>query len=73
MRGKEWDVNARFDNQNNALRNPVLRITPLPTFDPTLGIVHPRLFPRHAKELYALQRPSDQMAPRDVVVSRRLL
>jgi hypothetical protein len=64
-------INARFDrvefglrcmnahSQNNALRNPALRITPLPTLDPTQDIIYPRIFPRHAKEFYALRNPSD--------------
>ncbi|KAH6613345.1 hypothetical protein F5144DRAFT_401227 [Chaetomium tenue] len=50
---------ARF--QNFMLKNPVLRITPLPAYDPTHGIRQPNaaLFPRHAKDFYALRHPSN--------------
>ena len=49
-------------SQNNVLRNPSLRITPLPAFDPIQGIIlhpHVNLFPRHANEFYSLRHPSD--------------
>jgi len=49
---------ARFSNYT--LKNPTLRITPIPTYDPTRGIVQPEpaFFPRHAKDFYSLRSPS---------------
>jgi hypothetical protein len=55
---------ARF--QNYMLRNPALRITPIPTFHPGIGIVdpNPTLFPRHAKEFYNLRNPTTRRLQR---------
>jgi hypothetical protein len=49
---------ARF--QNYTLKNPILRIAPIPAYDPKQGIIEPNLdlFPRHAKDFYALRDPS---------------
>ena len=50
---------ARF--YNYTLKNPALRITPIPTYHPSQGILEPdpTLFPRHAKDFYALRNPSN--------------
>ena len=66
------NFNTRFDHveleskrtaarhRNSTLKNPVLPITPLPAYDPTRGIItpDPSLFPRHAKDFYALRDPT---------------
>lgn len=50
---------ARFDNYK--LKTPFLEIKPVPAYDPNRVIVlpNPDLFPRHAKEFYALRHPSN--------------
>ncbi|KAF9878367.1 hypothetical protein CkaCkLH20_04405 [Colletotrichum karsti] len=46
--------------RNNNLQNPTLPIIPVPRWDEDLGIDFPprNIFPRHAKQLYALRRLS---------------
>ncbi|KAF4945403.1 hypothetical protein FSARC_14429 [Fusarium sarcochroum] len=46
-------------SQNGKIRNPLLPIHPVITFDPTKGILKPltTLFPRNANEFYALRDP----------------
>ncbi|KIH87589.1 hypothetical protein SPBR_05119 [Sporothrix brasiliensis 5110] len=52
-------LTARLRNQ--LLSNPTLAIEPIAIFDETRGVVQPdmNLFPRHAKEFYALRNPQD--------------
>ncbi|KAK4642930.1 hypothetical protein QC761_0062550 [Podospora bellae-mahoneyi] len=69
----QGEFNTRFDHlelenkrsqarfYNYTLKNPALRIAPIPTYHPTQGILEPdpTLFPRHAKDFYALRSPSN--------------
>ncbi|KAH6630052.1 hypothetical protein B0J18DRAFT_443033 [Chaetomium sp. MPI-SDFR-AT-0129] len=46
--------------RNSTLKNPTLLITPVPAYDSFQGIIHPdpKLFPRHAKDFYAMRDPT---------------
>jgi hypothetical protein len=64
VRAESMRASARFSNYT--LKNPTLRIAPLVTFVPGKGVVHPdlALFPRHAKEFYALRHPTTERSRR---------
>ncbi|KAH7137898.1 hypothetical protein EDB81DRAFT_801656 [Dactylonectria macrodidyma] len=58
-----------FSSLNARLRNPILPIYRLPTWNPAKGIVNPdpNLFPKHAKEFYGLRDPTTERQKRMLV------